>query len=192
VRYVVRFVVAAEEMLRSIACSPTRSRSMRRELLLLRQMCDAAVATRDLVGDRSAEEVEAETLRSSSLLWHFTVLGEAASQVLVETKHSHLQIAWRAASRLRNRIDHGYWDIDVETLVVTAVDDLLQMIGQLEGAISTVHDAETSGRLSDTGSRLAGAGASIWAVSSAFVGAKPCTRCLHHRHQGCRPLASGC
>ena len=53
---------------------------MQRELLLLREMRDAAVAIRDLVGDRTAEQVGAETLRRSALLWHFTVLGEAGSQ----------------------------------------------------------------------------------------------------------------
>jgi uncharacterized protein with HEPN domain len=74
-------------------------------------MLDAAAAIRDLVGDRTAEDVEADGLRRSALLWHFTVLGEAASQIRVETKDAHPQIAWRAATRLRNRIVHGYWGI---------------------------------------------------------------------------------
>jgi uncharacterized protein with HEPN domain len=91
---------------------------MQRELLLLREMRDAALAIRALVGDRTAEEVDAEPLRRSALLWHFTVLGEAASQI------------------------SGYWDIDVETLVATAVDDLPEMIGQLEDAISATQDPE--------------------------------------------------
>jgi uncharacterized protein with HEPN domain len=115
---------------------------MRRELLLLREMRDAALAIRDLVGGRSAEELDADALRRSALLWHFTVLGEAASQVPLDAKDAHPQIAWTAATRLRNRIVHGYWDIDVETLVATAVDDLPLMIGQLEGAISTLLDSE--------------------------------------------------
>jgi uncharacterized protein with HEPN domain len=102
---------------------------MQRELLLLREMRDAAVSIRDLVGGRSAEQVEVDELRRSALLWHFTVLGEAASQVPVEIKDAHPQIAWNAATRLRNRIVHGCWDIDVETLVATAIDDL-----PLEGA----------------------------------------------------------
>lgn len=54
---------------------------MRRELLLLREMRDAAVAIRELVGDRSAGQIEADPIRRSALLWHFTVLGEAANQV---------------------------------------------------------------------------------------------------------------
>jgi hypothetical protein len=62
---------------------------MRRELLLLREMRDAAVAILDLVGGRSAEQLEADTVRRSALLWHFTVLGEAASQIPTETKDAH-------------------------------------------------------------------------------------------------------
>jgi len=116
---------------------------MRRDLLLLREMRDAAMAIRDLVGERTAEEIAADDLRRGALLWHFTVLGEVASQMPVETKDAHPQIAWRAASRLRNRIVHGYWDIDVGVLVATAVDDLPQMIGQLEGAIRTLPGGES-------------------------------------------------
>jgi uncharacterized protein with HEPN domain len=56
---------------------------------------------------------------------------------------SHPKIAWRAATRLRNRIVHGYWNIDVETLVATAADDLPQMIGQLEGAITAPQQPHT-------------------------------------------------
>lgn len=113
---------------------------MRRELLLLREMRDAAVAIRDLVGGRSAEAVDADAIRRSALLWHFTVLGEAASRVPVDTQDAHPDVAWRAATRLRNRIVHGYWGIDVETLVATAVDDLPQMLQQLERAIGALED----------------------------------------------------
>ncbi|QDO89537.1 DUF86 domain-containing protein [Ornithinimicrobium ciconiae] len=115
---------------------------MRRELLLLREMRDAAVAIRELVGDRDAEQVELDAMRRSALLWHFTVLGEAASQVRQGTKNAHPDIAWRAATRLRNRIVHGYWNIDVETLVGTASEDLPRMIAQLEDAIAALMGPE--------------------------------------------------
>jgi uncharacterized protein with HEPN domain len=119
-----------------------RDRSMRRELLLLREMRDAAATIRDLVGERSAEQVEADALRRSALLWHFTVLGEAASQVPADIRSSQPDITWRAAMRLRNRIVHGYWNIDVETLVTTAVDDLPTMIARLDGAIAELQEDE--------------------------------------------------
>jgi len=109
---------------------------MRRELLLLREMCDAATAIRELVSGDDADQIEQDALRRSALLWYFTVLGEAATQVPPETKAAAPGVKWRAASRLRNRIVHGYWDIDIETLVATATDDLPEMIGHLAQAIS--------------------------------------------------------
>lgn len=118
---------------------------MRRELLLLCEMRDAAMEIRALVGRRSAEQVEADRIRRSALLWHFTVLGEAASQVPSGTKDSHPEITWRAATRLRNRIVHGYWDIDVETLVAAASDDIPDMLTRLEAAITSLEDLGEAG-----------------------------------------------
>ena len=91
-------------------------------------MRDAADAIQAAVGARAAEEIDADALRRSALLWHLTVFGEAASQVSGEAWEAHPEIAWKPATRMRNRIARGYWDIDVETLVATAVDDLPQMI----------------------------------------------------------------
>ena len=119
-----------------------RTPSMRRELLLLREMRDAAATIWDLVGERSAEQIEADPLRRAALLWHFTVLGEAASQVPANIKEFQPSIAWRAATRLRNRIVHGYWNIDVETLVATAVDDLPHMIAGLDAALAELQNDE--------------------------------------------------
>ena len=124
---------------------------MRLERLLMRAMRDAALSIRDLVGSRTPEQVDADPMRRSALLWHFTVLGEAASQVPSEAKDSHPHIPWRAATRLRNRIVHGYWNIDVETLVATAVDDLPAMLAELEEAITGSERPEDLDPSSDTG-----------------------------------------
>lgn len=117
---------------------------MRRELLLLREMRDAAEQVRELVGERRPVEIDADPMRRAALLWHFTVLGEAASRIPAETKEAHPAIAWTGATRLRNRIVHGYWDIDVETLVSTAADDIPQMIISIEEAIASLDGEDQS------------------------------------------------
>jgi uncharacterized protein with HEPN domain len=58
------------------------------------------------------------------LLWNFTVLGEAAAQLSADLKEQFPDIAWQQPSRLRNRIVHGYWSIDLEVLHTTATDQL--------------------------------------------------------------------
>lgn len=111
---------------------------MRRDLLLVREMRDAATEIRSLIGGREVSTIQGDAMRRSALLWQFTVLGEAANQVSADVKDANPQIAWRAATRMRNRIVHGYWDIDIETLVATAMDDLPQMIVQLGGLIMLI------------------------------------------------------
>ncbi len=39
---------------------------------------------------------------------------------------------------MRNRIVHGYWDIDIETLVTTAIDDIPQMVLHIDDVIATL------------------------------------------------------
>ncbi len=115
---------------------------MQRELLLLREMRDAAAAIRDLIGERTAQSINADSMRRAAILWHFTVLGEAASQIPSEIKARRDDVAWQAATRLRNRIVHGYWSIDLALLVDTATDDLPAMITGLDVAITDLEQAD--------------------------------------------------
>jgi hypothetical protein len=47
---------------------------MRRDLLLLGEMIDATERAHELVTGLSAKDLQADRLRSESLLWNFTVL----------------------------------------------------------------------------------------------------------------------
>ncbi len=52
------------------------------------------------------------------------MLGEAAAQVSDELKSQFPDIPWQQPARLRNRIVHGYWSIDIEILHTTAMVQL--------------------------------------------------------------------
>lgn len=54
---------------------------MRRELLLLAEMIDAAEQAVSLVRGVDLETLSADRQRREALLWNFTVLGEAAGQI---------------------------------------------------------------------------------------------------------------
>lgn len=55
---------------------------------------------------------------------NFTVLGEAATQLPEAFKAEHPDVDWARPGRLRNRIVHGYWSVDLEILHSTATHDL--------------------------------------------------------------------
>lgn len=59
---------------------------MRRDALLLTEAVTAAVQAHALATETSLEGLADDRLRRDALLWNFTVLGEAISQVSDETK----------------------------------------------------------------------------------------------------------
>ena len=101
---------------------------MQRDRLLLAEMIEAAERIVELVGEHSAADLRGDDLRRDALLWNFTVLGEAATQVSDETRSAHPDVSWTDPIRLRNRIVHGYWSIEMEVLVATATEDLSPLV----------------------------------------------------------------
>ena len=69
---------------------------------------------------------------------NFTVLGEAAAQLDAEVKERFPEIPWARPARLRNRIVHGYWSIDLEIVHTTASDLLPQFTEQLRKALAAL------------------------------------------------------
>ena len=80
---------------------------MRRELLLIAEMIDAADQARRLVDGVTLEQLGGDRQRRDALLWNFTVMGEAAAQLDGSEKDRFPEIPWAQPARLRNRVIHG-------------------------------------------------------------------------------------
>ncbi len=111
-----------------------------RELLLLAEMIDAAEEAHRLVTGLKVESIAADRQRRDALLWNFTVLGEAASQMSELFKKKYPGVNWSRPSQLRNRIVHGYWSIDLSILQTTAVKDLPGFAAQLRTILQECDD----------------------------------------------------
>ena len=99
--------------------------------LVITEMIEAATRIIELAGDRPTSDIEGDRERHEAMMWNFTVLGEAASQVSDATKAAHADVQWADPVRLRNRIVHGYWSIDTGILLDTARDDLPSLAASL-------------------------------------------------------------
>ncbi len=67
---------------------------MRRDALLLAEIVNAVERILELAAGVSADEIEVAPDRRDSLLWNFTVLGEAVSQLSTSLKADHPAIPW--------------------------------------------------------------------------------------------------
>ena len=110
---------------------------MQRDILLLTEMIDAAEQAQQLAAGVTVGELDADRQRRDALLWNFTVLGEAAAQLSADLKDQFPDIVWQQPSRLRNRIVHGYWSIDLEVLHTTATDQLPAFTSDLRRVLAT-------------------------------------------------------
>jgi uncharacterized protein with HEPN domain len=97
-----------------------------------------------LVGGLSMDELGQDRQRQEALLWSPTILGEALTQVTPSLKSRFPEIPWRQPSRLRNRIVHGYWSIDLSGLHVTTRDQMPDLLVALREVLATVLE-ETGG-----------------------------------------------
>ena len=105
---------------------------MPRDRLLLGEMIEAGERIVALVGRLDPDRPDADRDLLDALLWNFTVLGEASGQVSDSLKAAHSEVAWADPVRLRNRIVHGYWSVDLDVLTSTARNDLPALIEALE------------------------------------------------------------
>jgi uncharacterized protein with HEPN domain len=115
---------------------------MQRDVLLLTEMIDAAEQAHQLVTGMSVSQLEDDRQRRDALLWNFTVLAEAAGQVSAEIKQRFPDIPWQQPARLRNRIVHGYWSIDLEVLHTTALTQLPTFTADLHKVLAALSEAD--------------------------------------------------
>ncbi len=115
---------------------------MQRDVLLVAEMIDAATQAQSLVAGVALEELTDDRQRRDALLWNFTVLGEAASRVSHEVKDRFHDVPWEQPVRLRNRIGHGYWSIDLEILHTTATEQLPPFAEQLREVLGVLESED--------------------------------------------------
>ncbi len=96
----------------------------------LRHILDAANEAIVFAGGR--EDLDLDRQLALSLVKLIEIIGEAAAGVSEETRAQAPQIPWRSIVGMRNRLIHSYFDIDLDRVWDTIVDDLPPLIKQLE------------------------------------------------------------
>ncbi|MDE0006169.1 MAG: DUF86 domain-containing protein [Rhodospirillaceae bacterium] len=99
---------------------------------------DMLIAAREAVGfaeDLTFEAFVADRRTQLSVVKSIEIVGEAASRVDDEIRQAHPAIPWQDIVGMRNRLVHGYFDIDLRLVWDTVGTDLPELIGHLEGLL---------------------------------------------------------
>jgi uncharacterized protein with HEPN domain len=98
-------------------------------------MLTAANDARRFIDGMSKEDFLADKRTQQAVVMSLVIIGEAAARIM--DKHSQFvadnsEIPWRGMRGMRNRVTHGYFDIDLNVVWATTQTALPDLLSQLE------------------------------------------------------------
>ena len=102
------------------------------DLVRLRHMLDAAREAQEYARGRQRSDLNSDRMLTLSLVKCIEIVGEAAAKVSEETRAECPSLPWADVIGMRNRLIHGYFDIDLDRVWDTVTDDLPALVTQLE------------------------------------------------------------
>jgi len=98
-------------------------------------MVDAARKAVGFASSRSRGDLDDDEMLALALTRLLEIVGEAAKAVSETTRAQYQAIPWKAIAGTRDRLIHGYFDVDLDIVWQIVSEDLPALIAQL-GATS--------------------------------------------------------
>lgn len=98
----------------------------------LRHMLEAAQKTVAFLRGKNREDLDSDEQLALAVVRLLEVVGEAANQVSAPFQAAHPEIPWSALRGTRNRLIHGYFDVDYEVVWQIVQTDLPPLIQRLK------------------------------------------------------------
>jgi uncharacterized protein with HEPN domain len=107
----------------------------RDDSIYIRHILDAARKALQFTANRSREDLNKDEMLAISLVHLLEIVGEAANFVSEDFRKQYPHIPWRKMIELRNRLIHGYFDINLDIVWDTVLKDLPPLVSDLEKII---------------------------------------------------------
>ena len=101
----------------------------------LKHMLDHAQKVVAISRGRKRNDLDENMILNLALTRLVEVIGEAANRVPAEFQAEHPEIAWGEIIGMRNRLIHGYDDVDLDFLWSVIRNDLPALIRQLKNLV---------------------------------------------------------
>ena len=82
----------------------------------------------------SKDDFLADRRTQQAVIMSLVIVGEAAAKVMdehVEFSQAHAEVPWRSMRNMRNRMAHGYFDINLDVVWETTQEWLPRLLEQL-------------------------------------------------------------
>ncbi len=94
----------------------------------------AAINARSFVEGLAKEDFLADKCTQQAVIMSLIIIGEAATKIMdgyTEFTQAHNEVPWRSMRNMRNRMAHGYFDINLDIVWDTVQEWLPELLKQL-------------------------------------------------------------
>ena len=113
----------------------------------LEHMQQAAMDACDFVQGMAREDFQQDKRTQQAVIMNLIIVGEAATKVMdshADFAQEHPQVPWRSMRGMRNRMAHGYFDIDLDMVWNTVQNALPELLRQLSALRPPADSADLS------------------------------------------------
>ena len=100
-------------------------------------MLDAAREAISFVAGRSRVDLDADSQPRFAVIHAIELVGEASRHVSEESRDRHPEVPWRQIGAARNRIAHGYWEVDLDVVWQIVMTDMPALVADLEKIVAS-------------------------------------------------------
>ena len=101
------------------------------DLVRLQHLTEAATKAVSYSNGKHRTDLDSDELLRLALTKLVEIVGEAAKQVSPELRAASPEVPWTAAARMRDRLIHHYFDINLDVLWQTVTNDLPRLLAAL-------------------------------------------------------------
>lgn len=98
----------------------------------IRHMLEAIERIQSYTAGMTREQLAADQRTLDAVVWNLTILGEAARHVPEDVTDANTEIPWQQIRGTRNRVVHGYDQIDFEIVWEVVQQELSPLIPVLD------------------------------------------------------------
>ncbi len=102
----------------------------------LRHILNAAREAVSFTEGQDRKNLDTDRKLNLSLVRLLEIIGEAARGVTSDFRREHPELAWKSMVGMRDRLIHGYFDINLDILWKTVREDLPPLIEKIEKILS--------------------------------------------------------
>ena len=102
----------------------------------IRHILDASREAVSFAEGRCRADLDSDRKLNLSLVRLLEIIGGAARSVPPEFRDAHPELPWKKMVGMRDRLIHGYYDVNLDVVWETVTEDLRALIGQLEIVLS--------------------------------------------------------